>query len=83
MISAASTHVNQTYTLMKIEHVTNKRFPRILSLRHRIPATSSWISHVNFVSKKKEQKNKNNALFMLKKKKEKQQIKKESCQLVE
>ena len=48
MTSAAYIHVNQTYTLMKINHVTNERFPRILSPRHKKPAMGSRISHVDF-----------------------------------
>ena len=48
MTSAVYIHVNQTYTPMKIKPMTNKRFLRILSPRHRIPATGSWISRVDF-----------------------------------
>ena len=36
------------YMLMKIKHVTNKRFPQILSSRYKIPVMGSWISQVNF-----------------------------------
>ena len=56
------------YTLIKIKHVTNERFPRILSPWHRIPATANWLSQVDFVSKKKEDKKKKNAFLVLEEK---------------
>ena len=71
MTSAAYIHVNQMYTLMKIKHVTNEVFPQILSPRHRMPATGSLISHVDFASKKgKEKKKMKNAFVVLEERKE-------------
>ena len=55
---------------MKIKHVTNKRFPQILSPRHRIPAMGNGIRSIDFVSKKKkEEKKKKNAFVMLEERK--------------
>ena len=70
---------------MKIKHVNNKRFLLILSPQHRIPAASSWIRSVDFVSKKKEEKKKRVFVVLEERKKErkKPRIKRESCQLVE
>ena len=69
MTSAAYIHVNQTNTQMKIKHVTNEISPRILSPRHKIPATGSWISHVDFSLRRRNRKGRIMPFFMLKEKK--------------